>query len=208
MAKLDKASAYEAGDCRFESCSERHFANCHGRLASHANRQPRRGGRAAEGAPLLREYGPKAHRGFESLPLRQPTVVRIHPLLSALVQSIDLSGYRRTFPCPTAVRINPSQVASIRVNVMQVMRQTERRRVYNKSWVSDCSRRPYAASCRCGRPVVVESAGEPGIAAKARDWCRRRSSACRCISCVGRRRYCSPPRRSQQIGRPAARCLS
>ena len=26
MAKLDKASAYEAGDCRFESCSERHFA--------------------------------------------------------------------------------------------------------------------------------------------------------------------------------------
>ena len=26
MAKLDKASAYEAGDCRFESCSERQFA--------------------------------------------------------------------------------------------------------------------------------------------------------------------------------------
>ena len=25
----------------------------------------------AEGAPLLREYGLKAHRGFESLPLRQ-----------------------------------------------------------------------------------------------------------------------------------------
>ncbi len=25
----------------------------------------------AEGAPLLREYGSKAHRGFESLPLRQ-----------------------------------------------------------------------------------------------------------------------------------------
>ena len=24
MAQLDKASAYEAGDCRFESCSERH----------------------------------------------------------------------------------------------------------------------------------------------------------------------------------------
>ncbi|MEY3970802.1 MAG: hypothetical protein RLZZ80_500, partial [Pseudomonadota bacterium] len=24
----------------------------------------------AEGAPLLREYGPKAHRGFESLRLR------------------------------------------------------------------------------------------------------------------------------------------
>ena len=33
----------------------------------------RRGGRAAEGAPLLREYGSKAHRGFESLPLRHAT---------------------------------------------------------------------------------------------------------------------------------------
>ena len=32
--------------------------------------KPRRGGRVAEGAPLLREYGSKAHRGFESLPLR------------------------------------------------------------------------------------------------------------------------------------------
>ena len=30
-----------------------------------------RGGREAEGAPLLREYGPKAHRGFESRPLRR-----------------------------------------------------------------------------------------------------------------------------------------
>ena len=27
MAKLDKASAYEAGDCRFESCSERQSTN-------------------------------------------------------------------------------------------------------------------------------------------------------------------------------------
>ena len=32
--------------------------------------RPRRGGRAAEGAPLLREYGLITHRGFESLPLR------------------------------------------------------------------------------------------------------------------------------------------
>ena len=31
----------------------------------------RRDGRVAEGAPLLREYGLKAHRGFESLSLRQ-----------------------------------------------------------------------------------------------------------------------------------------
>jgi hypothetical protein len=30
----------------------------------------RRDGRAAEGTPLLREYGSKAHRGFESLSLR------------------------------------------------------------------------------------------------------------------------------------------
>ena len=30
----------------------------------------RRDGREAEGAPLLREYVPKAHRGFESLSLR------------------------------------------------------------------------------------------------------------------------------------------
>ena len=29
-----------------------------------------RGGRVAEGAPLLRVYGLIAHRGFESLPLR------------------------------------------------------------------------------------------------------------------------------------------
>ena len=29
-----------------------------------------RGGRVAEGAPLLREYGLTAHRGFESHPLR------------------------------------------------------------------------------------------------------------------------------------------
>ena len=33
--------------------------------------RPRRGGRVAEGAPLLREYGLITHRGFESLPLRQ-----------------------------------------------------------------------------------------------------------------------------------------
>ncbi len=30
----------------------------------------------AEGAPLLREYVPKAHRGFESLRLRQRSVPR------------------------------------------------------------------------------------------------------------------------------------
>ena len=110
MAKLDKAPAYEAGDCRFESCSERQINPCYLRvrlvgegrvrpvlhgpracplgvdcaMMRHGRRSAvdaarlvlragpsRRGGRAAEGAPLLREYGSKAHRGFESLPLRQ-----------------------------------------------------------------------------------------------------------------------------------------
>ena len=36
MAKLDKAPAYEAGDCRFESCSERQitpFGTCESALS-------------------------------------------------------------------------------------------------------------------------------------------------------------------------------
>ena len=37
----------------------------------------RRGGRVAEGAPLLREYGSKAHRGFESLSLRHISQLRL-----------------------------------------------------------------------------------------------------------------------------------
>ena len=45
-----------------------------------------------EGAPLLREYGPKAHRGFESLRLRQsplaqtdqPCIVMKNALLMGL----------------------------------------------------------------------------------------------------------------------------
>lgn len=38
-----------------------------------------------EGAPLLREYGPKVHRGFESLSLRQ---------INAPVAQLDrVSGY-------------------------------------------------------------------------------------------------------------------
>ncbi len=43
-----------------------------------------RDGREAEGAPLLREYGSKAHRGFESLSLRQFQIVC--PLASAKVR--------------------------------------------------------------------------------------------------------------------------
>ena len=35
----------------------------------------------AEGAPLLREYGSKAHRGFESLPLRQSKKTGARPVL-------------------------------------------------------------------------------------------------------------------------------
>ena len=45
----------------------------------------RRDGRVVEGAPLLREYGSKAHRGFESLSLRQ---------INAPVAQLDrVSGY-------------------------------------------------------------------------------------------------------------------
>ena len=40
MAKLDKAPAYEAGDCRFESCSERQFRGC-ARLWCRAPSPPR-----------------------------------------------------------------------------------------------------------------------------------------------------------------------
>ena len=38
----------------------------------------RRDGRVVEGAPLLRVYGSKAHRGFESLSLRQ-SIARAQP---------------------------------------------------------------------------------------------------------------------------------
>ena len=45
----------------------------------------RRRDREAEGAPLLREYVPKAHRGFESLRLRHaPLGVAALTLLNAL----------------------------------------------------------------------------------------------------------------------------
>src|ERR1700678_2727394 len=50
------------------------YLDCPGRVSSGAPRlgrfPDRRGGRVVEGAPLLRAYGSKAHRGFESLPLR------------------------------------------------------------------------------------------------------------------------------------------
>ncbi len=43
----------------------------------------RRDGRAVEGAPLLREYGSKAHRGFESLSLRQfPEIKLSHKVIN------------------------------------------------------------------------------------------------------------------------------
>ena len=43
MAKLDKAPAYEAGDCRFESCSERHTSanrRCPGEVAERLKALP------------------------------------------------------------------------------------------------------------------------------------------------------------------------
>ncbi len=55
----------------------------------------------AEGAPLLREYGSKAHRGFESLPLRHFFCLTqlchlgiILPPISAPVAQLDrVPGY-------------------------------------------------------------------------------------------------------------------
>ncbi len=43
----------------------------------------------AEGAPLLREYGSKAHRGFESLSLRHT----VWSLLSVSAETTHLSNY-------------------------------------------------------------------------------------------------------------------
>ena len=74
VAQLDRALGYEPGGRGFDSLPARHlFSRIDGgRFLCFASRNVlRRGGRVAEGAPLLREYGLKAHRGFESLPLRQ-----------------------------------------------------------------------------------------------------------------------------------------
>ena len=73
VAQLDRALGYEPGGRGFDSLPARHlFSRIDGgRFLCFASRNVlRRGGRVAEGAPLLREYGLKAHRGFESLPLR------------------------------------------------------------------------------------------------------------------------------------------
>ena len=48
----------------------------------------RRRGRVVEGAPLLREYGSKAHRGFESLRLRQNfLILATHMLKTSALHS-------------------------------------------------------------------------------------------------------------------------
>jgi hypothetical protein len=49
------------------------------------------GGRAVEGAPLLREYGSKAHRGFESHPIRQPLRI-IFAIGSRTTGGLDRKG--------------------------------------------------------------------------------------------------------------------
>ena len=67
----------------------------------------RRGGRAAEGAPLLREYGLIAHRGFESLPLRQtdPAVHRGRPVHAGNpLRGVDQSNHRVRGPAAVARR--------------------------------------------------------------------------------------------------------
>ncbi len=80
VAQLDRALGYEPGGRGFDSLPARHlFSRIDGgRFLCFASRNVlRRGGRVAEGAPLLREYGLKAHRGFESLPLRQPPYMAV-----------------------------------------------------------------------------------------------------------------------------------
>ena len=49
----------------------------------------------AEGAPLLREYGSKAHRGFESLSLRQ---VLISPHFGGFLVPDSVRGMRTLIP--------------------------------------------------------------------------------------------------------------
>ncbi len=59
----------------------------------------------AEGAPLLREYGLKAHRGFESLPLR-------HMNKKALVESPSVFNLLATNPPFVSTKsIRPSRFA-------------------------------------------------------------------------------------------------
>ena len=60
----------------------------------------------AEGAPLLREYGPKAHRGFESHRLRQSLCwyllsrqhVNLHTIQHAFRNAIGCLGSSVTWP--------------------------------------------------------------------------------------------------------------
>ena len=56
----------------------------------------RRGGRVAEGAPLLREYGLKAHRGFESLPLRHAVLSPTGVSVGDLDYSYNSDGYKHS----------------------------------------------------------------------------------------------------------------
>ena len=51
----------------------------------------RSGGRVVEGARLESEYTPKAYRGFESLPLRQPTI-RYRSRSSDLSYDVESDG--------------------------------------------------------------------------------------------------------------------
>ena len=56
----------------------------------------RRGGRVAEGAPLLREYTSKGCRGFESPPLRhlhEPVHVRFNRIAALIAQLDRVPGY-------------------------------------------------------------------------------------------------------------------
>ena len=139
MAKLDKASAYEAGDCRFESCSERQTFNV---LWATQGPNHRRGGRAAEGAPLLREYGLNPIEGS-------------NPSLSAIDSA---SSIRWMLPCFHAGNVR------LYINMAQVTEYVdERGRSPFGRWFdrldSNAARKVTAVLDRMGRGILVGAKG-------------------------------------------------
>ena len=78
---------------------------------SRSGETSRRGGRAAEGAPLLREYGLITHRGFESLPLRHPALRVALPTVATGEFDFGTFGYYsigidRVFCVPATRRLS------------------------------------------------------------------------------------------------------
>ncbi len=62
----------------------------------------------AEGAPLLREYGLKAHRGFESLPLRHT----VWSLIAVSVTILELHKNSGIYPI-CWIELPPANVTKV-----------------------------------------------------------------------------------------------